>query len=98
MKEITREQINAWNRMREAVKGTDRYAMFNLCHEYLYGKRWHYLGNGGIRENYIEHPTDRFYIKKVKEYTYLYWEDRTDRERWCLTDLAKAYFGVKEDL
>ena len=99
MKEITREQINAWNRMREALKGTNRYAMFNLLHEYLYGKKWNGLGMGGIREHRIEHPSDRFYIKKIKNCTYIYWEDCSgDKERWYLgTDLAKAYFGVEQD-
>lgn len=96
MKEIAREQIDAWNRMREAVKGTHRWAMFNLNHEFLYGRRWHNLGWGGIHENRIEHPNDRFYLKKVKEYTYIYWENRTDKERWCLTNLAKAFFGAED--
>lgn len=97
MKEITREQIDAWNRMREAVKGTDRWGIFNLSHEYLYGKNWHYLGGGGIRENRLEHPSDRFYLKQIKGCAYVYFEECSgDKERWCLSDLAKAYFGVKD--
>ena len=95
MKEITRQQIDTWNKMRASVKGTSKYFMFEVYHEYLNGKRWNALGWGGIHENRHEHPSDRFYLKQINGEAYVYFEDCSgDRERWCLSDLAQAYFGT----
>lgn len=94
---VTREQINNWNRMRETTLGTPNYHMFSLAHEYkAMNGHYTFLGWGGVREHYIEHPNEVFYIKKIKDETYLYWEYLTDCERWTLSDLAKAFFGVQE--
>lgn len=94
---VTREQVDAWNRMFEAGKGTANYAVFSLCHEYKNTRgNYVYLGWGDVRAHYIPHPSDRFYIKTVKGETYLYWEDCNDTERWLLGDVAKAYFNVQK--
>lgn len=98
MTEITREQIRAWNRMSKALEGTPNYALFSLTHEYLNGTRWILLRNSrDIRGQMVEHPSDRFYIKTIKGLTYIYWEDCSgSKERWWLSDLAKAYFIGEE--
>mgnify|MGYP007122035651 CR=1 FL=1 len=96
-KEITRQQIDTWNKMRESVKGTSKYFMFDVDHEYLNGKRWIALGWGGIKEKRIENLSDCFYLKQINGEAYVYFENCLGcKERWCLSDLAKAYFGVED--
>ena len=96
---IAREQIDAWNRMFEAVKGTANYSIFSLSHEYKNTSgNYTFLGWGNVRAHYIPHPNETFYIKTIKGVTYLYWEDCNDIERWVLSDIAKAYFNVQEEI
>lgn len=93
--EVTREQIRTWNRMFEASKGTNKYLVFSLQKEWMNGKRWTFEGHGDIRGMYIERPFDHYFIKKVGENSYLYYEDCGGvQERWLLSDIAKAFFGV----
>lgn len=92
---VTRDQIDCWNRMSEAVKGTGNYYAFALCHEYRdTSGHWHYLSHGSIRAHMLEHVGEEFYIRQIRDTLWLYWEDRGDFERWCLSDLAMAFFNV----
>lgn len=95
--DVSREQIDAWNRLAEAVKGTSSYYVFSLWHEYKdVNGRWQELSHGTIRSNRIELEGERFYVRKIKDNFWLYWEYRGEAERWLLSDLAKAYFDVRE--
>lgn len=101
MKKITisRDQIKAWNRLGDAMRGKANYYVFTLYHEYKdTNGRWKELGHGLIRNARIDKPEDEYYIKKIRDEIYLYFEDRTDSERWLLSDLARAYFDIKEEL
>ena len=94
-REVTRERINAWNNMVELSRGTEAWYTFALYHEFISesGKKWISFNRlSGIRDGYIEHDGERFYLKTIKGETYLYWEYLTDKERWLLDDLAKAFF------
>lgn len=94
---ISREQVNAWNRMAENVKGTSNYYIFDLWHEYQdVDRRWKGLGYGNIRQSMIEIAGEEFFIKKIKGNVWIYWEYRGDSERWLLSDLARAFFNVEE--
>lgn len=99
MKEITIDLIEAWNRMREFVKGSNHYFTYDVYHECRDSKgKWHSLGWGGIRNGRIPHPSDHYFIKRVGGETYLYFEDCAgDTERWCLNPLAVVYFGAGEE-
>ena len=94
---ISREQVNAWNRMAENVKETSNFYIFDLWHEYqdVDGK-WKGLSYGKIRHSMIEIAGEEFFIKKIKGNVWLYWEYRGDFERWLLSDLAIAYFNAEE--
>lgn len=93
--DVTREQIEAWNRMLDAARGTDRFYIFLLYEEYRDSKgRWHGLGHNGIRNRNIELDGEEFYIRRYQDRTYIYWECGEQMARWELSDLAKAYFGV----
>lgn len=48
------------------------------------------------RNNMLEIEGERFYIRKIRNEFWLYWEYRGDVERWLLHDFSKAYFDVKE--
>lgn len=89
---ISREQVEAYNRLANAFRGTNHFSDFTLCNEWLNGKRWVLSGYYLIRNAYLPREDEIFYIKTVGEYTYLYYENRNDKERFCLTDAAKAYF------
>lgn len=93
--EVTREQVDAWNRMHEAARGTQAWCDFNLYEEYKdVNGRWYGLGFNGIRNARIENEGEEFYTRRIKDNVYLYWEYRGDTERWLLNDLAQAYFGI----
>lgn len=93
--EVTREQVEAWNRMLDAARGTQTFYAFPLYKEYKDADgRWKGLGYSGIREARIEIEGEEFYIRRIKDNVYLYWKHRGDAERWILNDLVKAYFGV----
>jgi hypothetical protein len=95
---ITRDQINGWNRIAEAVKGTQSYYCFTMWHEFKdVSGRFQPLSHSTIRAHMIEIEGEEFYIKKVKGELWLYWEYRGDCERWCLSDIARAYFDIKEE-
>lgn len=94
---ISRELIDAWNRLAEASRGTDNWLMFSLVHEWLNGKKWvTFYNRSTIRGSYIKSDTEEFYIKTIKGETFIYWENRTEKERWYLNDTAKAFFNVIE--
>lgn len=94
---VSREQVDAWNRMAEAVRGTNNYYVFTLWHEYktIHG-RWSGIGYSLVRQSRIGIEGEEFYIKKHKDNVYLYWEFRGDAERWLLGDLGRAYFYGEE--
>lgn len=100
--EITRDQINAWNRMVNEIAGTKLWHRFVLCKEYKNNTRWVYLThNASIRACYKEQDGEKFYLKPIKnkitgeDDIWMYWENRmgTDSERWLLNDLAIDFFG-----
>lgn len=99
--EISREKINEWNDHFESTKGTSKYYDFTLWHEGRdeHGK-WFDLGNrSGINEYHVDHPSDHYFIKKIKENTWLYFEDCGGiEERWLLSDQAIAFFIKNEPL
>lgn len=92
---ITREKINEWNENLESSRGTSAYYKFTLWHEGRdeHGK-WFDLGNrSGINSHHIDHPSDHYFIKKIKENTWIYFEDCAGiQERWMLSDLAIEFF------
>lgn len=93
--DVTREQVDAWNRMLETSRGTNKFYIFLLYKEYRDSNgKWHGLGHSGIRDKNIEFEGEEFYIRRYKDKTYIYWKFGFGMERWELTDLAKAYFGV----
>ena len=97
LKIITREQINTFNAMNEALKGTEQYNLFYTMHEYLNGTRWYYLGwSRGIRSSYLERSNEQFYLKCIKGQWYVYWESLTEKERFLLNDVSKAFFGIEK--
>lgn len=89
---ITRAQVDAYNALAETFKGTDAYHKFVCCNEWLNGKRWVMSGYYLIRKSYLPRTDEEFYIKKVGEYTYLYYENINDKERYLLSDIAEAIF------
>lgn len=103
--EITRDQINSWNRLVNEVAGTKLWHRFVLCKEYKNNTRWVYLThNASIRASYLEQAGEKFYLKPIKNKItgendiWLYWENAngTDAERWLLNDLALDFFGYEE--
>ena len=93
-KVISYDEIMRWNQMLESAKGKTSYYTFTLWHE---GRdehgRWFELGHGNIRAHMISHPSDVYYIKKIKDEIWLYFEQcGTVEERWLLSDVARAYF------
>lgn len=93
--EIAKAEIDKWNRMAESVKGTNSWALFNLWHDGIdHNGKWFALGNDhNIRAHMIPHPSDHYFIKKIKGNTWLYFEDCAGiQERWLLSDLAIAFF------
>ena len=93
--EIAKAEIDKWNRMAESVKGTNSWALFNLWHDGIdHNGKWFALGNDhSIRAHMIPHPSDHYFIKKIKGNTWLYFEDCAGiQERWLLSDLAIAFF------
>lgn len=96
---ISRDQIKAWNRLGEAMRGKSNYYVFTLYHEYKdTNGRWKELGHGLIRNARIDHPSDKYFIKKIKDETWIYFTDCSgDQERWYLSDVAKAYFNIEDN-
>lgn len=95
--EISREMIDAYNRLCDSLKGTDHYYLLHLYHEYKdVDGRFQQLGWGGIREHMCKYADERFFIKKIKGACWLYYDWRGDQERWLLNDYAKAYFIGEE--
>lgn len=99
---ISRDQINAWNRLVNEIAGTNLWHRFSLQKEYKDGSRWVYLThNASIRACYKEQTGERFFVKITKgglygeSYFWLYWENcaGTESERWLLNDLARDFFG-----
>lgn len=93
--EIAKAEIDKWNRMAESVKGTNSYALFSLWKDGIdHNGKWFALGNDhNIRAHMIPHPSDCYFIKKIKGNTWLYFEDCAGiQERWLLSDLAIAFF------
>lgn len=99
---ISRDQINAWNRIADEIAGTNLWHRFSLQKEYKDGSRWVYLThNASIRACYKEQTGERFFVKITKgglygeSYFWLYWENcsGTESERWLLNDLARDFFG-----
>lgn len=100
MKKITisRDQIKAWNRLGEAMRGKANYYVFLLQHESKDDNgKWEIFGHGLINNYRSESESDRYYIKKVKDAVYLYFENETGSQRWLLSDIAQAYFNTKEE-
>lgn len=94
---VSREQVDAWNRMAEAVRNTSNYYAFTLWHEYKTAcGRWSGIGHSLVRQSRIIIEGEVFYIKKYKDNVYLYWEFCGDAERWLLSDLGRAYFYGEE--
>ncbi|MBO7211060.1 MAG: hypothetical protein J6V44_08710 [Methanobrevibacter sp.] len=89
---INRTQVEAYNRLANAFRGTSHFEAFVLANEWLHGTRWVLSGYYLIRDKYIARDDEIFYIKRVGDYTYLYYENRNEKERFCLTDGAEAYF------
>lgn len=94
---IPREMIDAYNRLSDSLKGTDHYAILKMYHEYkdIDGK-FKGLSWGLPREHMITIDGEEFYIKKIKDAVWLYWEFRGDVERWLLTVQALAYFNIDQ--
>lgn len=94
---VTREQIERYNAMHNATKGTNNYGVFSLFHQWKNpgGKTWSSRGSwGGI----IQYVSGEYYIKKVRDTYYIYWESVSDMDRWELcSEVARAYFGIKEE-
>ena len=95
---IPREMIDAYNRLSDSLKGTAHYALLKMYHEFkdVDGK-FKGLSWGLPREHMITIDGEEFYIKKIKNAVWLYWEFRGDVERWLLTDQAKAYFNIANE-
>lgn len=96
---VTREQIERYNAIHNATKGTNNYGVFSLFHQWKYAgeKTWSRRGSwGGI----IQYVTGEYYIKKVRGTYYIYWESSRSfpySDRWELcSEVARAYFGIKE--
>ena len=97
-KAINKELIYAWNRAADEARGSDEWYTFGLYHEWLNVKKWVGLGHRGtIRSAYIPRHDEKFYAKKIKGETYIYWECHMEKERWLLNDIAIAFFGLKEE-
>lgn len=94
---IPREMIDAYNRLSDSLKGTAHYAILKMYHEYkdIDGK-FKGLSWGLPREHMITIDGEEFYIKKIKDAVWLYWEFRGDVERWLLTVQALAYFNIDQ--
>ncbi len=92
--EIPKTEIDKWNRMLRSAEGSSTCCTFTLWHEGIdeHG-RWFELGFDNIRAHMISHPSDCYFIKKIKENTWLYFEDCAGiQERWLLSDVARAFF------
>ena len=96
---ISRESIESWNRLGEAMRGKANSYVFTLYHQYKNTNgRWEELGHGLIRNARINHPSDKYYVKTIKGETWLYFTDCSgDFERWLLSDIAKAYFNIEQN-
>lgn len=96
-KAISREMIDAYNRLAEALNGREYYYLLRMYHEFkdVSGK-FKSLNHGLIRDHYLEHEGEIFFIKKIKNASWLYWEYRGECERWLLNDLSRAYF-IREE-
>lgn len=97
MKEITLEQVNKYNQIIEAAKGTAAYTELALWQEYKpdedISKRWLTAYPYCRISTYTDGM--RFYIKNVNGKTYLYMDlDGSPADRYCLEGkyIAKRFF------
>lgn len=92
-KMVSRELVDAWNRIARAILGKQLY----LCCEYNHNGNWNLSGYGFIRDKMKPVSDEIFYIRRIKDNWYLYWESTASKSqyRWKLSDIAKAYFGVE---
>ena len=95
-KVVNREMVEAYNRIAETFRGSNDFHKFLCSNEWLNGTKWVLSGYYLIRSSYLPREDETFYIKKIGEYTYLYYENRNEKERFCLSDVAIAYFVGKE--
>ena len=103
-KVITREQIEKYNQMVEASRGTGAYRRLALRQEYREDdtKRWRYSSMYCLLQTITMYPFDgnegdRFYLKTIKDSVYLYADlEGEPADRYCLdgNEIAKAFFGV----
>lgn len=106
-KAITREQVEKYNAMVEAAIGTNAYDMLALYREYRDDdtKRWggnpyHYLYPIGTYDWWSDLNNVTFYIKSIGDMFYLYIDldgEPADRYRLVDKEIARAFFGIKED-
>lgn len=92
---ISRDQINSWNRIANEMAGTPIYYKVSLFKEYKEGSKWMPLNHShSIRACYTPQTGERFFLKTIKDNTYLYWENcsGTDSERWLLNEMAMEFF------
>ena len=91
---ITRDRIEAWNRIVNEVAGTRLYNRFALQKERKEEDRWTFIGFYPIRLCYKAQEGERFYIKKIKKNLWLYWAnpEGEEQERWLLTEMAERFF------
>lgn len=93
-KEITRDCIEAWNRIIDEAVGTKLYYSTALEEQRLENGRWVYIGFYPIRAIYAKQEGERFYIKQINDNLWLYWEnpDGSQRWRWRLNEIAEKFF------
>lgn len=95
-KTVTIEQIDRFNRMIDAVKGTDYYYIFDVMHEVKENPnpKWFFMWYGKI---YIPKGSQP-YLKTIKGKTYIYADNGRRSHRWLIEgDLCKAIFGIGEE-
>lgn len=95
---LTRTQIDGYNKMVEASRGTRLHADLVLAREDITSNGgFRFFGLTSIRGGYKEYEGEKFYVKTIHGITYIYWEWRCDKMRWRIADYntdAKKYFGL----
>lgn len=95
-KTVTIEQIDRFNKMIDALKGTDHHYILDVMHEVKEypNPKWYCIGFGKIYLPVESQP----YIKTIKGNTYIYADSGITTHRWLIEgDLEKAYFGIGEE-
>lgn len=95
---ITLEQIKKYNEIIGLTVGTGAMNLAALRQEYKDDEKnkWHYGSYYEYRQMISVWDDGEYYIKKIKDATYLYMNlDGEPADRYLIdTDFARAFFGV----